>query len=147
MNKLLIAGAMIFSGSAFAQAIGPAGCGLGNMVMGGHDSQVIVATLNETGTQTFGITSGTSNCVDSSGTAKLDAFVESNRVALETEAARGQGETLESVAQILKCPSAEKVGKALKASHTEIFKGTDSEVSGKLRQALKHDDVLCLANS
>lgn len=145
MNKILLLGALIFSGSAFAQGIGPAGCGLGNIVMGGKDSQVLVATLNATGTQTFGITSGTSNCVDSSGTAKLEAFVEGNRVALETEAARGQGETVESLAQILRCPSSEKVGAALKASHSEVFSGSNAEVSVKVREALKNNEVLCVS--
>ncbi|MEO0336003.1 MAG: DUF3015 family protein, partial [Pseudomonadota bacterium] len=110
---------------ASANVIGPAGCGLGNQMMGGEDSQVIAAILNGTsGNQTFGITSGTSNCVDSAGMAKLDAFVEGNRVALETEAARGEGETLESVAQILQCPNAAAVSEALRSSHSEVFQGT-----------------------
>ncbi len=43
---------------------GVAGCGLGSMVFGNQEGgiQVIAATLNGTGIQTFGITSGTSNC-------------------------------------------------------------------------------------
>ena len=145
MNKILLLGALIFSGSAFAQSIGPAGCGLGHMMMGGKDSQVLVATLNATGTQSFGITSGTSNCVDSAGTAKLESFIEGNRVALETEAARGQGETVESLAQILRCPSSEKVGAVLKASHSEVFSGSNNEVTAKVRAALKSNEVLCVS--
>lgn len=148
MNKLLIACSLLFSGSLFAQAIGPAGCGLGHMVFGGKDSQILASTTNGTaGSQTFGITSGTSNCADSSGTARLESFIESNRVALETEAARGEGETVDSIAQILKCPSSEKVGAALKASHTDLFssEASASEVGGKLKEVLKSNQVLCLS--
>lgn len=148
MNKLLLVSAFLFSGSLYAQAIGPAGCGLGHMTFGGSDSQIIAATLNGTsGTQTFGITSGTSNCVDSSGTAHLETFIEGNRVALETEAARGEGETVESLAQILKCPNSVKVGKVLKSHHSEVFSAPEAsatEVSGKLREVLRNNEVLCL---
>ena len=53
-------GAWAQSGPAY----GPAGCGLGNMIVGGGTgfSQVFASTTNTTsGTQTSGITSGTSN--------------------------------------------------------------------------------------
>ena len=145
MKKILLATALMFSGSLFAEAIGPAGCGLGNMVIGGSENQIFAATLNGTGVQTFGITSGTSNCVDGSGMARLESFVDGNRVALETEAARGEGETLESLAQILKCTSTEKMSRTLKSSHSDIFSGSNSEVSHKMVDALRANEVLCLS--
>lgn len=149
MNKLLLACAFLFSGSVLAQTIGPAGCGLGNMALGGSEHQIFASTTNGiSGNQTFGITSGTSNCVDGSGTARLEAFIEGNRVALETEAARGEGETVESLAQILKCPSTDKVGAVLKSSYTEIFStpnASASEVGGKVMEVLKSNEVLCLS--
>ncbi|HAG92174.1 MAG TPA: orotate phosphoribosyltransferase [Bdellovibrionales bacterium] len=147
MKSLLIASVILLSGSAFAQKIGPAGCGLGNMVLGGEENQVLAATTNGTFySQIFGITSGTSNCMSDDGMAKLETFIDGNRVALETEAARGQGETLESVAQILKCPSTLKVSETLKASHSEIFNGTSTEISSNVMNALKANAVLCLNN-
>lgn len=147
MKKILMISALFFSGAAFAD-VGPAGCGLGNMMFGGKDSQVLASTTNGTsGNQTFGISSGTSNCVDSSGTAKLESFIEGNRVALETEAARGQGEALESLAQILSCPNAGKVGEALKASHDKVFEqnASSSQIGERVREVLKSNQVLCLS--
>lgn len=148
MKKLILFSLLFVSGPAFAAQIGAAGCGLGNLVVGGKDSQVIASTTNGTsGSQTFGISSGTSNCVDSRGTAKLESFIEGNRIALESEAARGQGESLESLAQILQCPNSEKVGNALKNSHSEVFseESSSSEVGQKIRSTLKANQVLCLS--
>jgi len=64
MFALFIVGS---AGSAHAQPYGMAGCGLGSIAFGNDQTmfkQVLAATTNGTfGTQTFGITSGTSNCV------------------------------------------------------------------------------------
>src|SRR5437870_11441910 len=72
---------------------GLAGCGLGSMVFGDQKGaiQILAATTNWIfGTQTFGITSGTSNCVESSsGTAGARTFIEGNREALAKDASRG----------------------------------------------------------
>src|SRR3954469_775685 len=74
---------------------GLAGCGLGSMVFGDQKGsiQILAATTNSTfGSQTFGITSGTSNCVDSGpGTSGARIFIEGNREALAKDAARGSG--------------------------------------------------------
>ncbi|MCB0412350.1 MAG: DUF3015 family protein [Bdellovibrionales bacterium] len=148
MKKLLIVSALIFSPSLFAEDIGPAGCGLGYNIFGGSDSQVLASTTNgSSGNQTFGITSGTSGCVDSDGMARLETFIEGNRVVLETEAARGEGEAVEGLAQILKCPSAEKVGAALKSSHSEVFdaNAAPAEVGQRVKEVLKSNQVLCVA--
>ena len=44
-------------------SVGSAGCGLGSLVFTDNEwwMQVLAATVNSTGVQTFGITSGTSN--------------------------------------------------------------------------------------
>ena len=61
----MIAGITLASSSAFA-GYGAAGCGLGSFVFGDNNSwwaQTLGATTNGTsGSQTFGITTGTSNC-------------------------------------------------------------------------------------
>jgi hypothetical protein len=148
MKKLIILAVFAFAGTASANSIGPAGCGLGNLMFGGNDTQVLAATTNGSSyTQLFGITSGTSNCTDGGGTAKLESFIEGNRVALATEAARGSGETISSLAQILNCTNTEKVGAALKSSHSEIFSTNNSspaEVGQKVKAALSANKVLCL---
>ena len=62
MLKVLVAS--LFVGS-FAFAAGDAGCGLGSMIITKNTKvmQVLAATTNGTsGSQTFGITFGTSNC-------------------------------------------------------------------------------------
>ena len=79
MKKLVLVGALVlslvsFSGSAFAAGYGDAGCGLGSIVFGSEQGgvQVLAATTNGTFySQTFGITTGTSNC-NPAGLVKLD---------------------------------------------------------------------------
>ena len=74
------------SESGGAAKYGPAGCGLGSLIFDADSgwTQIFAATTNGTsGNQTFGITSGTSNC--DTGPTKQSAknFVTANRVALE----------------------------------------------------------------
>src|SRR5258706_1629657 len=77
---------------------GPAGCGLGSLIFSPDSgfTPIFAATTNGTSyTQTFGISSGTSNCdtgPSSSKSAKV--YVETNREALAKDIARGSGETL-----------------------------------------------------
>ena len=74
---------------------GTAGCGLGSILFGSKPGliQVLAATTNGTfGTQTFGITTGTSNCEDTAGGAQsTKAFVQANREAVSKDIARGSG--------------------------------------------------------
>jgi hypothetical protein len=130
-------------------AYGTAGCGLGSIVIGNKPGfmQVFAATTNGTfGNQTFGITSGTSNCADAGGGAKsAQAFVETNREALAKDIARGQGETISSLSALAGCQGA--VGTALQADFGKIFTKaslTDKQVSGNVVDALKaHGELSC----
>jgi len=92
---------------------GTAGCGLGSMLFGKQPGmiQVLAATTNGSfGTQTFGITSGTSNCTDmSSGPGSAKAFIETNREALAKDIARGQGETISSLSSLAGCQNSKRV--------------------------------------
>ncbi len=106
------------------QGYGMAGCGLGSIVFGGKPGivQVVAATFNGTmGNQTFGITSGTSNCVSEDDAKRAELFVETNRLALEDDISRGQGETLSSFASILGCGTNEKLGPQLQKNFETIF--------------------------
>lgn len=125
MKSVLLAAALILS-SSFAMAknselVGAAGCGLGNLAMGSTGSQVSAATINATGMQIFGITTGTSNCGAGVFNSAMDVFVESNKVALANDAARGQGETINAIASMMGCQDAAVVGTTLKANYSQIF--------------------------
>lgn len=103
------------AGTARAQAYGMAGCGLGSVIFGNDDAvimQVLAATTNGTfGSQTFGITSGTSNCT-SAGVVRAEreqaAFAEVNFQDLKRNMATGGGEFLSSFATLLGCEDAAK---------------------------------------
>ena len=99
---------LLIPGMASAAAYGTAGCGLGSMAFGDDPGmmQVLAATTNGlSGNQTFGITSGTSNCAADSGTASIDqqAFIKVNYASLVRDAAEGKGEYLSAFATLLGC--------------------------------------------
>ncbi len=140
MKLSILVSLLLFAGSAMAADIGPAGCGLGNVWFGGTDSQIMAATTNgSTYTQMFGITSGTSNCAEASGVAKLETYVEANKVALANDVARGSGDTLAGLTQVLGCRNQEGVNQVLRANYGDIFSnGSSTEaISNQIRKALK----------
>ena len=118
MRKVPLLIAVLFSlglaTSALAAGYGAAGCGLGSLVFDGKTdmiSQVLAGTTNGTsGNQTFGITSGTSNC-DASGIVlaekEQDIFVAQNFDSLAKDMASGQGEHLATLSAMMSCPVAE----------------------------------------
>ncbi len=86
-----------------------AGCGLGYLLFSHQDNakvtQVLGATTNGTfGTQTFGITSGTSGCTKD-GALRLvravEVYADVNLDSLRREMASGQGEFVETFATLL----------------------------------------------
>jgi hypothetical protein len=101
--------------TARAQGYGMAGCGLGSALFGKDNSktmQVLAATTNGTvGSQTFGITSGTLNCVEG-GVVKAEreqaAFAEVNFQDLKRNMAMGGGEFLASFSTLLGCEESAK---------------------------------------
>ena len=128
---------------------GPAGCGLGSLIFEPNSgfTQVFAATTNGSfGTQTFGISSGTSNCTDTAGgSASAKAFVETNRAALAKDIARGRGETIESLSRLGGCASAGSVGAALQKNFNRVFPSatmSDEEVGSSVVNALRSDPSL-----
>lgn len=129
---------------------GPAGCGLGSILFDPDSgfTQILAATTNTSfGTQTFGITSGTSNCSPHRrGAGAARAFVEANRPALARDAARGGGETISSLSQIAGCGDAGRVGAHLQRRFSEIFPSaarSDREVSRSVVDALAEPALGC----
>jgi len=128
--KPFIYTALIFGLPAVAHAdpYGMAGCGLGSVAFGDKPGivQTFAATTNGTfGTQTFGITSGTSNCVSGGEVASVDqaAFMQVNYAAIQKESAEGQGEHLVAMSVLLGC-AADAQGElfeTLQSNHDAIF--------------------------
>src|SRR5512138_128218 len=120
---------------------GVAGCGLGSMAFGAQPGavQVIAATLNATGMQTFGITTGTSNCGPGLLAEGTKNFVDANREALAKDMARGQGESIGALTWINACHDSAAVGAALQVSFSRIFPSdaaTNEEVTAAILETL-----------
>ncbi len=125
--SVLAAGMMAFASNA--SAVDSTGCGLGSMAWRGQSGiapQVFAATTNGSfGTQTFGITFGTSGCDPNGrvtgGTGRMMlAFLENNMEQYALDAATGQGETIETLAGILNMDS-EKFGEMSKQNFANLF--------------------------
>lgn len=148
-----LCGAFVLGGVSIAKAdgYGTAGCGLGSIVFGNKPGivQVLAATTNGTfGTQTFGITTGTSNCKDSApSVVSAKAFIQANREALAKDVARGQGETISSLTTLAGCSSDKAVGTQLQQDFKQIFpteKVTDIQVSDSIVSTLQaHPELAC----
>jgi DUF3015 family protein len=103
---------------------GAAGCGLGSMAFGDTPGgvQILAATTNGLfGTQTFGITTGTSNCGPGLFAQGTMNFVEANREALAKDISRGEGEAIGALTVINACEDSHKVGAALQRNFKAIF--------------------------
>lgn len=128
LSFLLVAvSAIVFS--ANAHAVDSTGCGLGSMAWRGQKgpvAQVLAATTNGLfGTQTFGITSGTSGCDPqgriTGGTGRMAlAFLENNMEQFAMDASAGHGETIDTLAGILNVDS-EKLGETSKVHFATLF--------------------------
>ncbi|MBK8802223.1 MAG: DUF3015 family protein [Fibrobacteres bacterium] len=122
---LLVAG---LSFSVSAANYGMAGCGLGSIAMGPKGSQVSAGTTNSsTGTQFFGITSGTSNCAEDGVALKqseVNSFAEANFETLKSEMAQGKGENLTVLASLMGCDAA-KLSSSVRADYGSIFDRSD----------------------
>ena len=148
MKKIILAsvaafGMMIFAGTA--QAHDSTGCGLGSMAWRGQSGlipQVLAVTTNGFfGTQTFGISTGTSGCDPNGritgGTQKMFlTFLENNMEQYAFDAARGEGETIYTIAGILNVP-VEKVAHISKTHFNEIFTSENVEVLAVAEEVLQ----------
>jgi hypothetical protein len=131
---------------------GSAGCGLGSILFGPGSGfvQIFAATTNGTSAnQTFGITSGTSNCDASAPATSAKNFVVTNRVALAKDISRGKGQTLTSLTELAGCSDSKAVGAKLRKSFKVIFPNasvSDESVSASVVEVLKSDETLSCSN-
>jgi len=122
-------GMALGAGAAHAAGYGMAGCGLGSIVLGKSKGimQVFAATTNGTSaSQTFGITTGTSNCAGGKEAAAIQGqqdFIANNLAPLSKEMAQGQGETLAAFTETLGCEAsiAPAAQAQLQKDHHKIF--------------------------
>lgn len=133
MKKLFVIVALctLFSVAAYA---GNTGCGLGTHLLGEKDSAIVqsfaVTTNGTSGNQTFGISSGTLGCQKPSNfasTEKVNAFVQANLDLLAIDIAKGNGETLSSLAELMEISDVDTFSKKLQANFAVIFPSNDVE--------------------
>jgi Protein of unknown function (DUF3015) len=124
MKYILLAFALVSNIALAEKPYGMAGCGLGSVIIGKDGSQIFAVTTNGTGTQTFGITSGTSNCVTATQqTAKIKNFIETNYESLITDMAKGNGESIKTLSSMYGC-STKKFTEAMKSNYETITPDT-----------------------
>ncbi len=119
--------------TSYARPYGLSGCGLGSLWIDKNHMQMFSSTTNgSAANQLFGISSGTSNCVESPTSAKadrMDKYIIVNKVALADDIARGEGETIQGLAQIMNCQQADVLGSKLQSSFATIFPSHDVSVN------------------
>jgi hypothetical protein len=102
--------------------------------MQGNDGlvfQVLAATTNGTsGNQTFGMTSGTSNCEKPSrfvSIERINTYVADNMDNLANDIARGDGEYLNTLAVLMDVPENSRAGfyEKLQNNFSRIYPSTD----------------------
>jgi hypothetical protein len=126
---------------------GTAGCGLGSLAFDAQPGgiQILAVTLNATGIQTFGITTGTSNCNPGLLAQGTKSFVDANREVLAKDAARGEGEAIGALAVINQCKDLKGVGAALQRDFGQIFPSeqvSNEEVTDAILKTLQSDPSL-----
>ena len=104
------------------------GCGLGSLLIKNQNTtmlQAFAATSNATsGNQTFGITSGTSNCSKPNNFVsndKLNKFVTDNMDELALDISAGKGETLSTVAKLMNVEDTTAFSAKLQANFSNIY--------------------------
>lgn len=107
------------------------GAGLGTLLFEGKDglvSQVSAVTTNGiSSNQTFAITSGTSGADKPASwwarRDQIERFIAGNMDSLATDIAAGQGETLDTVAELLEIPAAQRSSFAasVQARFAEVY--------------------------
>lgn len=140
MKKILVSAVAVLalSTSAMAGVNSQTGCGLGSMVIKDDSSAIMLAlqaTTNGTsGSQTFGITSGTSGCNKTKFVMneRAEEFVASNMDILAKEIAVGHGESLDTLAELLNVEDKAAFAVALQSNYNSIYTSKQVEMSDVL---------------
>jgi hypothetical protein len=123
---------VLFTTSLSAEVHRNTGCGLGSMLIENQNTvtkQLLAAITNTTtGTQTFGITSGTMNCnkpVMLVRNEQVEKFVADNMDSLAVEIASGNGENLDTLSSLLNIKDKDAFSQKLKANFSKIYSSAD----------------------
>lgn len=115
MAALLLIGLLVVPVSVSFAGQQNTGCGVGTMIMKGHDGllfQVLAVTTNGIlGNQTFGITSGTLDCTQAKNFVRneqLKTYVADNMDNLANDISKGQGEYLNTLAVLMDVPETDR---------------------------------------
>lgn len=149
-NKGLIGDSVEKSGTGY---YGMSGCGLGSVLFGESENrggQILAATTNGLySNHTFGMSSGTSNCVPekSATTAQIkknvDMFVAANREALANDIVKSNGETIVTISNIMGCKDSDYLGAKLQSRYETIFDSKDDlKVSDNMFETVTSDRYL-----
>jgi hypothetical protein len=125
---------------------GLAGCGIGSMVFGAKPGfiQVVAATLNGTAaSQTFGITTGTSNCDIPKMGQSAAVYIEANKEIVMKDASRGEGETMSDLALIYNCSNTQLFSEKVQNNYSQIFDSSNAYDSSRaILNTIKSDSAL-----
>lgn len=135
MSMILLSGSSVMAQKKKAlvdeysgQGYGMGGCGPGSMVFGDKKGmiQVLAAVTNNAySVQTFAISSGTSNCGEQPKQAKMDQFINVNKLSLEKDMARGQGESLTALGELMGCQN-QDFGISMRTQYKQKFPNGNS---------------------
>ena len=138
LKKLALIGALLSISQAHAYHYGMAGCGLGSLVFKDEPgkTQIAAATTNNlVSPQTSAITSGTSGCYENTDSQAQVNYIETNKVSLKSDIARGNGETLDGLMTMLGCKESNAVKMDIKNNYKNIF---NSENTKDIFHAIKN---------
>lgn len=132
---------------------GMAGCGLGALAMGRDGNQILAGTTNNLiWPQTFAITTGISHCTDSPShetAARMDNYINANKVAVAGDVARGGGETVANLSSIMGCPeAADAIGAEMQKNFGTIFPNAQVDtmsVTDSMITVVRQNDALAQA--
>lgn len=155
MKKIILSAlvGVMYVGSATA-APNNVGCGWGSQIFegkGGAFNSVMAVTTNHTsGSQTFGISSGTAGCAKDGVIQKYaaaDAFMGNNVDKVARDMSVGQGEALETLADAMGIKDADKARffEVAKANFDAIYTSasvTSDEVLVNLSNVMANDSKL-----
>lgn len=148
MKKILLSMVAIaaLTTASFATVNNQTGCGLGSQIIHDDSSALMLALQATTngalsGNQTFGITSGTSGCKKSRLVMNERAaeFVAANMDQLSREIAIGQGESVETLAELLNIENKAAFAVALQANYKAIYSNEKADMANVL------DNVVTIA--
>lgn len=148
--KLIIALFALLSASFAFAGDSSSGCGLGWEVAPKQSlvSSFTRSLVNSTASSTIAMTLGTSGCAKHSivyNEKQGIHFVESNKMELAVEMAKGQGEFVAGLAEVFGCQNAKAFGSMVQNKYESVLPNANVsgvELYNNLRNEIKNDSAL-----